>query len=210
VAPAVRPFGVLAFVVLKLVIAASALAQSLSDFPVPTAGASVAGIAAAPDRNIWFTEQKGDRIGRITPTGVVMEFPLAESGRFLPAGPEGNLWFTEGDGDRIGRITQAGAVAEFAVSAGSLPYGITAGRDDNLWFTEALGDRIGRITPDGVVTEFALPRGTTPNGIATAADGALWFVEFGTNRIGRFAPPGVDTLPPGHRLPREVDLHPGR
>src|SRR5262249_2170940 len=74
----------------------------------------------------------------------------------------------------------------------------------------ALGDRIGRITPEGVVTEFALARGTTPNGITTALDGALWFVEFGTNRIGRFAPPGVDTLPSAHRLPREVDFHPGR
>ena len=35
------------------------------------------GIAAGPDGNLWFTEAAtGNRIGRITPTGTITEYPL--------------------------------------------------------------------------------------------------------------------------------------
>ncbi len=41
------------------------------------AGAGLAGIAAGPDGNVWFTEGVGNKIGRITPAGDVTEFPPA-------------------------------------------------------------------------------------------------------------------------------------
>ena len=53
-------------------------------------------------------EQSGNRIGRITPLGVITEFNAGISAVATPigitTGPDGNLWFTEIDGDRIGRI----------------------------------------------------------------------------------------------------------
>ena len=62
----------------------------------------------------------GNAIGRITPAGVVTEFPLRAQPRLGPvgiaAGPDGNLWFTEfggNSGSNIGRITPAGVVTEF-------------------------------------------------------------------------------------------------
>jgi len=146
-----------------------------------TAGALVAG----PDGNVWFTEEFGNAIGRITPKGKVTEFSAGISLGAYPsgitAGPDGNLWFTERGlqggilgGDvlpgRIGRITPKGEVTEFSAgittrtscaidgSCGdepASPEAITAGPDGNLWFTERYAGRIGRITPDGVVTEFA-------------------------------------------------------
>jgi hypothetical protein len=109
------------------------------------------GIAAGPDGNLWFTEFYGDRIGRITPAGVVTEFSTGVSTNSHPdgiaAGPDGNLWFTEFDGNRIGRITPAGAVTEFStgIGAASKPDGIAAGPDGNLWFTELDGNRIARV-----------------------------------------------------------------
>ena len=33
------------------------------------------GITTGPDGNLWFTEYTGDRIGRITPQGVISEYP---------------------------------------------------------------------------------------------------------------------------------------
>jgi virginiamycin B lyase len=33
-------------------------------------------IAAGSDGNLWFTEELGDRVGRITPAGRVTEFSL--------------------------------------------------------------------------------------------------------------------------------------
>ena len=78
-----------------------------------SAGARPLGIAAGPDGNLWFTEVFGDRIGRITPTGVITEFGAGitpnSRPRYIAAGPDGNLWFTEFAGNRIGRITPESA-----------------------------------------------------------------------------------------------------
>ena len=43
------------------------------------------GIAAGPDGNLWFTEEVGDKIGRITPVGAVTEFPVPTA-RFRSVG----------------------------------------------------------------------------------------------------------------------------
>jgi virginiamycin B lyase len=76
----------------------------------PHAQKRAIGIAAGPDDNIWFCENKGGKIGRLSPTGKVTEYRVAEdSDPFLIiAGPDGNLWFTD-EKDRIGHIRlQAG------------------------------------------------------------------------------------------------------
>ena len=53
-------------------------------------------ITAGPDGNLWFTEQAGNRIARITPDGVVTEFSAGLSvgagPRGIVSGPDGNLW----------------------------------------------------------------------------------------------------------------------
>src|SRR5262245_24265924 len=46
-------------------------AKRIKEFPVPTPGSLPHGIAVGPDGNLWFTERAGDKIGRITPTGVI-------------------------------------------------------------------------------------------------------------------------------------------
>jgi len=92
-------------------------------------GIANAGITSGPDGNLWFTEFNsaglaGNRIGRITPTGVVTEFSAGISEGSAPngitAGPDGNLWFTESDASRIGRITPSGVVSEFPPTAAIL------------------------------------------------------------------------------------------
>ncbi|MDQ2979946.1 MAG: hypothetical protein M3R62_12065, partial [Acidobacteriota bacterium] len=89
--------------------AAQLQAQSFTQYPISGDGA---GIAAGPDGNIWFTEDNANKIGRVTPSGVVTEFsiPTARSGPdSITRGSDGNLWFTEGNAGKIGRITTAGA-----------------------------------------------------------------------------------------------------
>lgn len=95
---------------------------------------------------MWFTEGVGGRIGRITTTGVVTEFPIpTANGGEITTGPDGALWFVAGRG-KIGRITTAGLVTEFAVPTdGSGPHSITTGPDGALWFTEYYGSRVGRL-----------------------------------------------------------------
>lgn len=81
-----------------------------TEFNVPTHNSNPSEITAAPDGNLWFTDNRGNRIGRITPHGQITEFtvPTVSSG---PAGiaaePDGSIWFTEGDGNKIGYISRA-------------------------------------------------------------------------------------------------------
>ena len=165
-------------------------AGSIGEFSVTTNGP---GIASGPDGNVWFAENTANRIGRITPAGVLTEFAVPSGApSAITAGPDGNLWFTEYG--RIGRITTAGVVTEFLVPNPSLMNSIVTGPDGNLWFAEYATNRIGRITPAGVVTEFVVPTASAqPNGIAAGPDGALWFTENGTGKIGRITTAGSVT-----------------
>jgi uncharacterized repeat protein (TIGR01451 family) len=187
--------------------AARAQTAVITEFEVGISpGSAPTAIAAGPDGNLWFTEIFGNRIGRITPAGVVTEFSegispppqYSMSGLSgIAAGPDGNVWFTEGYLNRIGRITPSGIVTEFSagITPASGPVDIAAGPDGNLWFTEGGGNRIGRITPSGIVTEFSA--GITPasglGDIAAGPDGNLWFTEGYKNQIGRITPSGVVT-----------------
>jgi DNA-binding beta-propeller fold protein YncE len=96
---------------------------------------------------MWFTENNGNKIRRITLLGEIKETALSTPGSVpigIAAGPDGNVWFTVFIGDRIGRITASGAVTEFGLPAGGSPYGIAAGPDGNMWFANS--STIGRIT----------------------------------------------------------------
>ena len=57
---------------------------------------------------MWFTEKGKSKIGRITMSGTVTEYPIptaASNPRGITGGPDGNVWFTEESGSKIGRIT---------------------------------------------------------------------------------------------------------
>lgn len=143
---------------------------AVTQFQPPTAGSRLRDITAGPDGNLWFTEELTEesgfvvlidipQVGRITPAGVVTEFPLSaplSRPQDITPGPDGNLWFTHGN--QIGRIAPTGSVTHFSFStaAGRFPYAITAGPDNNIWFTEFDGNQIGRVTPSGAITEFPL------------------------------------------------------
>ncbi len=84
----------------------------IDEFSIPTSGSDPFGITAGPDGNLWFTEVRGNNIGRITPAGGFAEFPLLTNCNFfgcrpldITVGPHARLWFTEEGGDNIGRIT---------------------------------------------------------------------------------------------------------
>ena len=172
--------------------------------PLPTANSNPYGITTGPDGALWFTEENGNKIGRITTAGVITEFPTptvnsAPAG--ITMGPDGALWFTEASGNNIGKITAAGVITEFPIpTANSNAIGITTGSDGALWFTEGGANlAIGRITTTGVIkiTEFPIPniRFSAPQAITAGPDGAIWFSLIGTdfNRIERITTAGAFT-----------------
>jgi virginiamycin B lyase len=171
--------------------------------------ASLGGIAAGADGNLWFVDSGQDKVGRITQSGAITEFDLPSDvgGPYgIGAGPDGNIWLTtsalgQGRPDSILKVRTDGTVTAFQAGngtgqSGTGPEHITAGPDGNLWFTEFWTNRIGRMTPSGTLTEFPIPTpDSAPRGIVSGPDHALWFVESGFNRtaIARITTSGVVT-----------------
>jgi streptogramin lyase len=154
--------------------------------PAPPGGTcQPAGITAGPDGNIWFTEENGNRIGRITPGGAITEFGLPAGS--LPVeitpGPDGALWFTEAGSNSIGRITTSGAITHRSVSGA--PDGIVAGPDGNIWFTEPAANRIGKLAiSGGSPTYFLSSSLNEPGDITVGPDNRLWFTQGLGGKIG--------------------------
>ncbi len=173
--------------------------------------ASLSGMTAGPDGNVWFMDSGLNLVGRITPAGVITEFKVPATGsgsRSMTKGPDGNIWFTTlaagvDEQESILRVTPAGKVTQFPVPNHRGPESITTGRDGNLWFTEFWTGTLGRMTPAGVLTEFPIPTpNSAPRGIVTGPDGNLWFLESSRfhTAIARATPAGVVTefvLSPG-------------
>jgi streptogramin lyase len=157
-------------------IAKITLSGNITEYPTTSSPVSV---IAGPDGNVWFTEivYPAPAIGRITPAGVLTEFPLSNpfsDPLVLTQGPDGNLWFTEYDTFRIGKITPAGAIKEFPLPGDSQRAANLLAGTASLWFT-TLDNKIGKITEAGAVSEFSPPANLSST--VTTADGSLWFGE---------------------------------
>jgi streptogramin lyase len=173
---------------------------TISEFVVPTPNSESEGITSGPDGALWFVEQTGNNVARITTSGAISEFLVPTSNSAptsIATGSDGNLWFTEENttAPKIGQINPAThTFSEFSagITLFSLPFDITSNPDHNQYFTEFDGNNIARITTGGVVTEFPIGGpSSNPEYIVTGPDGALWFTQPGTNQIGRMTTAGA-------------------
>lgn len=188
---------------------AAAPSVSISTFH-SGAVSSPQGITFGPDGAIWFTNEGGHSIGRITPHGVLRTYtdPSIATPTGITSGPDGALWFLNETGS-IGRITVTGRVTSFPAFNDSSPVGIAAGPDGAIWFTTA-GEAVGRMTTLGAVTMFDDPlemRGTY--GITSGPDGALWFTNYLGSSIGRISVDGVVSSYTDPRIRYPVDITTG-
>jgi streptogramin lyase len=173
------------------------------------------GITTGPDGNLWFTESRGNAIGRITPSGAVTVFALPDPGNLpvgneptdIITGPDGNLWFIEWGTGQLGRMTPSGSLTQYPIPpverpapysglAGGIPLGLAAGADGALWFglDFDFGDAVGRMTTAGEATIFFVSSDTyNIQQITAGPDGNLWFTEYASDKIGRITPSGTIT-----------------
>jgi virginiamycin B lyase len=156
---------------------------------------------------LWFTEQASMRIGRITPTGHISEFPLPGVSHVpsdIVASADGALWFLVPNQSLLDRITIDGHITEFLLpSAACHTAGIpttssngpcevmnfTSGPDGALWFSEPWRNVLGRMDGQGHIAEYSLPKTSampgSPGALTGGPDGAIWFA-YGEG-VGRFA-----------------------
>lgn len=172
---------------------------TINTYSTPTSSSGPNGIVAGPDGNLWFTEESGNAIGKISTSGSISEYPIPTSNAVpwsITVGPDGALWFTEQRGEKIGRITTSGSITEYNIpTTVAQPDGITAGPDGNLWFTEAGAGKIGKLTPSGTFTEYTIPvTNANPISITSGPDGSLWFADEADDVIGKVTTSGIFTI----------------
>lgn len=131
--------------------------NTITEVPTLTPNAGPTAVVAAQDGAIWFTENNAAKLGRLSPTGAMSEYPLtpATSATGLVQGADNYFYFMDPAQNKIGRISliTPGAVTEYDVpTAGafpvppSFPGALVVGADARIYFTEPLGNKIGQLT----------------------------------------------------------------
>ncbi|MDQ4108331.1 MAG: Virginiamycin B lyase [Actinomycetota bacterium] len=191
--------------------------MTIDEFPVPTAESQPWGITVGPDGNIWFTERRARKIGRISLAGDITEiaFPALRGApgelgwpQAIVTGPDANIWFTAnyfGAGD-LGRVMPNGQVEYRELwPDGSHsrydPRAITVGPDGNLWISVA-GTRRNFVTARRTDYTFARSAALQTwhhglDGIAIAGD-SVWVTSQGFGLILQISLTGEVVE---HRLP---------
>src|ERR1022692_3633459 len=72
--PCIPPLAWLAALLLTL--PAQAPAQSIAEYDIPTKSSLPFSVTPGPDGALWFTEAHGNKIGRITTSGAIAEYPI--------------------------------------------------------------------------------------------------------------------------------------
>lgn len=131
-------------------------------------------IVAGPDGNMWVTTDSTNGVARITPDGVVTEFPLPNTSYGIESGPDGNLWVSTAIGViKVPPANPAGFTA-YTVGLGSGGRGIVTGPDGNLWVAGT--NQLVSFSPaDPEGTDVSTPiAGLDPRGMSVGSDGLLW------------------------------------
>jgi virginiamycin B lyase len=163
--------------------------RRLRTFKTPTPGSGPESITTGPDGALWFTERNAAKVGRITTSGRITEFPLPAGSlpRGITRGPDGALWVTLFGTGQVARVTTSGQVTVFTqgLTPGGQHLGIALGPDRAVWLTEPRGDRILRMAPNGTVRGFGVSNESGPEAIARSRDGSMYFTEDDGDRVGR-------------------------
>jgi len=167
----------------------------------PSGIVSPYGICAGPDGNLWVTDNDGDSVYQLTPTGTSTPVVLTdEPGVYgICAGPDGNLWIPGNQQQGIWRVTPAGIATFFALT-GAVGLWACAGPDGNIWMADGY-DGVWQVTTAGVGTQFVMPTSDPAvvnipvalGPICAGPDGNIWATDFS----GNFPGPGKVGNNPG-------------
>lgn len=190
---------------------AAAPVGALKQYRVPTANSAPRYITNGSDGNRWFTESSEflpAAIGRITPTGVVTEFPVDCNFCILNdivQGPSNVLYFTSNNAF-LGRITTSGALlAPVPMPQSNAVAGNIAVHGNQVWITDFNGDNLWRYDiASGQFTQFPVPE---PSDVVVDSAGIVWFTASTAQAIGRLDPQsGAISLTSTQGFPRQITL----
>ena len=126
---------------------------------------------------MWFAENGASKIGRITTSGIVSEFPIGALTPFwIVTGSDGNLWFTTTFKQiTLGKLTVSGAETSYGGPVSSDLCGLAAGSDGAQWGSYRGGATALRVdTAENITNPAPGALGLLCGDIASGPDGALW------------------------------------
>ncbi|HKC25146.1 MAG TPA: hypothetical protein VKF32_10415, partial [Thermoanaerobaculia bacterium] len=159
---------------------------TIKEYPL-VKGAQPLGITLGPDGNIWFVESNAGKVGRITPAGVLTEFPIDGAGlaQQILSGSQGDVYFTEPGVGKVGVIHAlgdltvhewaTGSVWGLAIAFGQLNTGTGGGDFTYLHLPVFTGGGFIAAQNDGKTHNFYY--------MASDLQGHLWMTDTGSNAI---------------------------
>ena len=177
----------------------TARAADVQSFAVPTAGAGLSNIVAGPDGALWFNEQNGFAVGRITTTGAVTEFPIPRAsysangdGPTTIVSSGGNLWTLANVGSTIDAVSTAGVVTQLYGNLNQSATNLAPDSAGGVWATSLTGAGGGSVSgglfrvdpPRGVVRNYRNPQFSgqfQPVPLVAGPKGTAWFADGGAS-----------------------------
>ena len=185
---------------------------TFSVYAIPTANAQPQDITSGSNGDLYFTEGNANKIGQITPGGVITEYqnPQYAYPIWIAQGPNNQVWFSV-TGGFIGRFnekTHTFLTELFPPNSGAAD--LVRGPDGNMWFTDGGGastDWIGvwvyhvlTVSPTSVTVSpgsnqmlsVAETHFLNPSYVASSSKTRIATVRAG-NSVGQFVVTGVAT-----------------
>jgi virginiamycin B lyase len=174
--------------------------QSFKEYKLKTPNAFPFAIALDSKGDAWFTEIFSDKIGEITPSGILTEIVIPASGDLEPSGitvdSSGRVWFTlpgiNSTGSYYDGKFQFQNLTGFV--SGIALVGIAVDQNGNLWLTQHGPSYFSEYNP--VTGYFRTISTVVPPSLGTSlpyftyvdSSGDVWFNEHYGNAISEFIP----------------------
>ncbi len=171
----------------------------LTEIPLPAGAPGTTpeprDVAVGPDTNLWFTDQLGARIGKLSPAGpyntAAMTMYAVPNGPVgtpqlsarpwgLASGSDGNIWLADRLNGVIYKSTTSGAMTGYVTpeqvklgaNTSAAPSYLALGSNGRQFFTESTSPGVFRgVSTSGSFSKIALPSGSIP--YLTASNGNI-------------------------------------
>ena len=157
----------------------------------------VPALAQVTATDFVVTEQRADKLSRVTPAGartVIYSFASGTWPNTVTIDMNGDFIVAEYVG-KLSRVTPAGVrTVIYSFASGTVPDQVAIDKNGDFIVAETYTNKLSRVTPAGVRTViFNFASGTIPTGVAIDSNGDFIVTEHGTNKLVRITPGGVRT-----------------